>query len=66
MSLAYHIKPSSNLKANAAKFASELKNEGEAYIMTQNGEAAMLVQSIAEYEQTQETLAMLKMNSQSD
>ena len=66
MSLADHIKPISYLKANAAKIATELKNDGEAYIITQNGEAAMVVQSVAEYEQTQETLAMLKMISQSD
>ncbi|MGJ8694557.1 MAG: type II toxin-antitoxin system Phd/YefM family antitoxin [Thalassotalea sp.] len=66
MSLSDHIKPISYLKANAAKIAAELKNDGEAYITTQNGEAAMVVQTIAEYEQTQETLAMLKMLSQSE
>jgi len=66
MSLSTHIRPISYLKANAAKIASELKNDGEAYIITQNGEAAMVVQSVAEYEQTQETLAMLKMLNQSD
>ena len=61
MSLATHIKPISYLKANAAKIAAELKDDGEAYIITQNGEAAMVVQSVAEYEQTQETLAMLQL-----
>jgi prevent-host-death family protein len=66
MSLSDHIKPISYLKANAAKIAEELKNDGEAYIITQNGEAAMVVQSVAEYEQTQETLAMLKLITQSD
>lgn len=66
MPLSEHIKPISYLKANAAKIAAELKNDGEAYIITQNGEAAMVVQSVAEYEQTQETLAMLKMITQSD
>lgn len=63
MSLADHIKPISYLKANAAKIAAELKNDGEAYIITQNGEAAMVVQSVAEYEQTQETLAMLQLTA---
>ena len=66
MSLANHIKPISYLKANAAKIAAELKDDGEAYIITQNGEAAMVVQSVAEYEKTQETLAMLKLITQSD
>ncbi|MBL4911155.1 MAG: type II toxin-antitoxin system Phd/YefM family antitoxin [Alteromonadaceae bacterium] len=61
MSLATHIKPISYLKANAAKIAAELKDDGEAYIITQNGEAAMVVQSVTEYEQTQETLAMLQL-----
>ena len=54
MSLATHIKPISYLKANAAKIAQELKGDGEAYVITQNGEAAMVVQSVTEYEQTKE------------
>lgn len=61
MSLTTHIKPISYLKANAAKIAAELKDDGEAYIITQNGEAAMVVQSVTQYEQTQETLAMLQL-----
>jgi PHD/YefM family antitoxin component YafN of YafNO toxin-antitoxin module len=35
-------------------------------LITQNGEAAMVVQSVQEYEQTQETMAMLKMLAQSE
>ena len=66
MSLATHIKPISYLKANAAKIAAELKDDGEAYIITQNGEAAMVVQSVAEYAQTQETLAMLQLVTYGD
>jgi len=63
MSLSDHIKPISYLKANAAKIAAELKDDGEAYIITQNGEAAMVVQSVADYEQTQETIAMLQLTA---
>ena len=37
----------------------------KAYLITQNGEAAMVIQSIQEYEQTQETLTLLKMLAQS-
>lgn len=66
MSLSDHTKPISYLKANAAAIANELKEDGEAYIITQNGEAAMVVQSVKEYEQTQESLAMLKMLNQSE
>lgn len=66
MSLLTHTKPISYLKANAAKIAAELKADGEHYVITQNGEPAMVVQSVKEYEQTQETLAMLKMLAQSE
>jgi len=66
MQLSKHTKPISYLKANAAKVAEELKANGAPYLITQNGEAAMVVQSVQEYEQTQETLAMLKMLAQGE
>lgn len=50
MSLLTHTKPISYLKANAAKIAAELKEDGEHYVITQNGEPAMVVQSVREYE----------------
>ena len=61
MSMADHIKPISYLKASATKIAQELKDDGEPYTITQNGEAAMVVQSAAEYEHKENTLAMLQM-----
>ena len=64
MSVSSHIKPISYLKANAAKIAEELKEDGEAYIITQNGEAAMVVQSVEEYERKENTIAMLKLIAQ--
>ena len=64
MTLSKNIKPISYLKANAAQVALELKDSGQAMI-TQNGEAARVVQSVAEYERMQETLALLKMPAQS-
>ena len=66
MSLATQIKPISYLKANAARVAAELKAGGEPYIITQNGEAAMVVQSVEAYEQSQNTMAMLEMLRQSE
>jgi len=66
MQLSGKIKPISYLKANAAKLAEELKANGEPYLITQNGEAAMVIQSVQEYERTQETMAMLKMLAQSE
>ncbi len=66
MALHDHIKPISYLKANAAKIAQELKADGEAYIITQNGEAAMVVQSVAEYERKENTIAMLQLINQGE
>ena len=66
MSMTDHIKPISYLKANAAKIAQELKDDGEPYIITQNGEAAMVVQSVAEYERKENTLAMLQLISHAE
>jgi len=66
MHLSRNTKPISYLKANAAKLAAELKANGAPYLITQNGEAAMVVQSVQEYEQTQQTMAMLKMLAQSE
>jgi prevent-host-death family protein len=65
MNLTKNIKPISYLKANAAQVALELKTSGQAMVITQNGEATMVVQSAAEYERMQESLALLKMLAQS-
>jgi len=60
MSLSGQIKPISYLKANAADIVRNLEKRGEPLIITQNGEAKVVVQGIREYEQTQETMALLK------
>jgi prevent-host-death family protein len=60
MKYASRIKPISYLKANAAKVVRGLAESGEPMIITQNGEATAVIQDIASYEQTQETLALLK------
>ena len=60
MNYATRIKPISYLKANAAEVVRGLAKSGEPMIITQNGEAKAVIQDIASYEQTQETLAMLK------
>ena len=65
MALSKNIKSISHLKANAAQVALELKDSGQAMIITQNGEATMAVQSVAEYERMWETLALLKMLAKS-
>jgi prevent-host-death family protein len=48
------------LKAHAAEIVRELAEQREPLIITQNGEAKVVIQDIASYEQAQETLALLK------
>jgi prevent-host-death family protein len=54
------IKPISYLKANAAEVLEELQAQRQPLIITQNGEAKAVIQDVASYEETQETLALLK------
>jgi prevent-host-death family protein len=54
------IKPISYLKANAAEVLQELSHSREPMVITQNGEAKAVIQDVASYEETQETLALLK------
>ena len=55
-----NIKPISYLKANAAEVLKQLAEEQEPLVITQNGEAKAVLQDVHSYEQTQETLALLK------
>jgi len=54
------IKPISYVKANAAEILLDLAETQEPMIVTQNGEAKAVLQDIASYEATQNTLALLK------
>ena len=54
------IKSISYLKANAADVLRELEEQRKPLIITQNGEAKAVLQDVASYEETQETLALLK------
>ncbi|MHB1400517.1 MAG: type II toxin-antitoxin system Phd/YefM family antitoxin [Trichloromonadaceae bacterium] len=60
MKLSSQIKPISYLKAHAAEIVRNLGNQGETLVITQNGEAKVVIQDIESYEQTQETMALLK------
>ena len=60
MRYSQQIKPISYLKANAAEVMNNLTRSREPLIITQNGEAKAVIQDIASYEETQETLALLK------
>jgi prevent-host-death family protein len=54
------IKPISYLKANAAEVLEDLQTRQQPLVITQNGEAKAVIQDVASYEETQETLALLK------
>ncbi len=54
------IKSISYLKANAADILQELEEQRKPLIITQNGEAKAVLQDVASYDETQETLALLK------
>jgi prevent-host-death family protein len=60
MKYSLRIKPISYLKANAAEVIQQLTEQREPLVITQNGEAKAVIQDVASYEQTQETLALLK------
>ena len=54
------VRPISYLKANAAEVLLDLAATREPMVITQNGEAKAVLQDVASFEQTQETLALLK------
>ena len=54
------VKPISYLKANAAEVLKRLAEQREPMVITQNGEAKAVLQDVASFEETQETLALLK------
>ncbi len=54
------VKPISYLKAHAAEVLASLGEQREPLVITQNGEAKAVLQDVASFEATQETLALLK------
>ena len=60
MKYSSRVKPISYVKANAAELMRELAEKREPLVITQNGEAKAVMQDVASYEATQETLALLK------
>ncbi len=54
------VKPISYLKANAAEVLAQLTVQREPMVITQNGEAKAVLQDVASFEETQETMALLK------
>lgn len=55
------VRPISYLKANAAEVLTQLAEQREPMVITQNGEARAVLQDVASYEEMQETMALLKL-----
>ncbi|MFL9924851.1 type II toxin-antitoxin system Phd/YefM family antitoxin [Herbaspirillum lusitanum] len=60
MTFSTQIKPISYLKSHAAEIIKDFADKDDTLIITQNGEAKMVVMDIAKYERQQDTLTMLK------
>jgi prevent-host-death family protein len=54
------VKPINYLKANAAELLTQLAEQRQPLVITQNGEAKAVLQDVASFQETQETLALLK------
>lgn len=54
------IRPISYVKAHAAEIMAEMQETRNPMIITQNGEAKAVLQDVKSFEETQETLALLK------
>lgn len=60
MKYSTQIKPISYIKSNAAEVLRDLAERREPLVVTQNGEAKAVIQDVVSYEETQETMALLK------
>jgi len=60
MKLSTHIKPISYLKSHTAQIVKELTESREPMVITQNGEATLVVIDIKSFEERENTLALLK------
>ena len=61
MQLHSDIKPISWLKNNAKQMVETVAETGNPMVITQNGEAKAVVMNVREYDQMQQSLAMLRM-----
>tara|TARA_B110000037_G_C17046493_1_gene475915 strand:+ start:850 stop:1134 length:285 start_codon:yes stop_codon:yes gene_type:complete len=59
-----NTKPISYLKSNTAEIIRQVTETRTPYVITQNGYAKAIVQDVKSYEETQESLALLKIIAQ--
>ena len=55
------IKPINYLKAHVSEIIRDISKNHKTMVITQNGEAKAILQDVSVYEETQESLALLKM-----
>ena len=60
MQFSSQVKPISHLKAHAAEILAGLTESREPMVITQNGEAKAVLMDVVSYQETQSTLALLK------
>ena len=66
MNLSSDIKPISDLKSKTAEVINEANENKRAIIITQNGEAKVVIQDIKSYENMQNSINLLKLIVQSE
>ena len=60
MKLSESVKPISYLKAHASEILKDVSANRKTMVITQNGEAKVILQDVKIYEEMQESLALLK------
>ena len=60
MKFSTQVKPISYLKSHAAEIIKDISESREPMLITQNGEAKLVVMDVRSYEEQEETLALLK------
>jgi len=60
MKFSIQVKPISYLKSHAAEIVRDISERREPLLITQNGEAKLVVMDVRSYEEHQEALALLK------
>jgi len=66
MKFSTQVKPISYLKSHAAEIVKDISESREPMVITQNGEAKLVVMDVLSYEQQEETLALLKLLAMGD
>jgi prevent-host-death family protein len=61
MKFSTQVKPISYLKSHAAEIVKDISESREPMLITQNGEAKLVVMDVRSYEQQEETIALLKL-----